>query len=217
MPSLQLTPSQQAAIDAANKTLADAQAAYDKQLAIFNSVKDNLCNQGWWQYLTDCDVRNVQSTATRLLVSFSGPLGWLINEGAQKKWTKPSSCKDAIEKGIILKWECKVGHGNCIKKEGCNDRVKQYNEKLQGYYSAAQQLEGASLLVQSAKTNLTAVVEGIQKDPTVQANADIIKNEENQEASKKRLNIIFFGLAALLIVGLAVYFGAKVFKAGASA
>lgn len=213
MPTVQLTPQQQASVDAANQVLAQAQANYDKALANFNSVKNNFCNDGWWHYLTDCDVRNAQSKVLDNPFTIYGVIsGW-----TQKKWEKPSSCQEAIDKGILLTWDCDRGKGDCKSVSGCNDRVGQYNAKLEGYYSASGQLHGASLQVQSAKDNLNTVLDNIGKDPTVKANENLLKDELDAKQSKETLKWIFFGVATILIVGAAIWIGSRMVKGGASA
>lgn len=212
MPTVSLTPQQQASVDAANQVLANAQSVYDKALANFNSVKNNFCNDGWWHYLTDCDVRNAQSKVLDNPFTIVGVIsGW-----TQKKWEKPSSCQEAIDKGILLTWDCDRGKGECKSVKGCNDRVGQYNAKLEGYYSASGQLHGASLQVQSAKTNLETVLANIAKDPTVQGNVDLANAEIEAKKQKELVKWAFFGLAAVIIVGEAIWIGTKLLKGGSA-
>lgn len=214
MPQVNLTPQQQASIDAANVILANAQKDFDNALSNFNAAKDNFCNGGWWNYLTDCDVKNAQSKAlttslTVVSVALAG-LPSIINNWTQKKWAKPSSCQDAIDRGILLKWDCDRGHGDCVKSSGCNDRVKQYNDKLTLINNAAVVVEGEKQKLQSAKDNLNTVLDAIAKDPTTNANANIINNEINAQKQKDMIKWLFFGLAAVVIVGGAIFVGMKV-------
>lgn len=214
MPSVTLTPQQQASIDAANAILAEAQKGFDNALSNFNSAKDNFCNGGWWNYLTNCDVKNAQSkalTTTLTLVSL-GTFGIpsIINNWTQKKWEKPTSCQNAIDKGILLKWDCDRGTGDCKSVDGCNNRVNQYNEKLTLINNAAVAVEGEKTKLQSAKDNLNTVLDAIAKDPTTSANAAIINNQIAAQKQKDMLKWLFFGLAAVLIVGGAIWIGMKV-------
>lgn len=221
MPTVNLTPQQQASVDAANKVLADAQASYDKALSNFNAVKSNFCG-GWWNYLSNCDIRNADSKALNaaLAYAWTNPFGIAANvlhNWTQKKWTPPSSCDDAIQKGTIVTWECHTGKGDCKSKSGCNDRVGEYNAKLDGIYAAANALDGEKVKIKSAKENLDAVLDAIAKDPTVSANANIINNEINAQKQKDMIKWAFFGLAAILIVGGAIWLGMKVLRGGGSA
>lgn len=223
MPSVSLTPQQQASIDAANVVLATAQKGYDNAIANLSSVKDNLCNAGWWSYLTNCDVKNVQSKALNVsltLAYLSGPYGIaanVINNWTQKRWEKPSSCQDAIDKGIIVTWECHRGTGDCIRKEGCDNRVNEYNAKLNGYYSAATQVDGAKAALQSAKDGLTTALNAIAADPTVVANQNIITTQIDAQKQKDMIKWAFFGLATVIIVGAAIFIGMKLLKGKSAA
>lgn len=223
MPTVNLTAQQQATIDTANKTLADAQKAYDSALNNFNSVKDNFCNQGWWSYLNNCDIRNAQSKTLNTTLAIAqgvviiGQVANLINGWTQKRWDKPSSCQNAIDKGIILKWECHSGTGDCKSKDGCNNRVNQYNDKLSNYYSSLTTVGGAGDLLNSAKDNLNTVLDAIAKDPTTGANAGIINHEIDVQKSKDTIKWLFFGLAAVIIVGGAILIGMRVLSGRASA
>lgn len=216
MPTVSLTAQQQSQVDAANQTLASAQAGYDKALSNFNAVKANFCD-GWWNYLTNCDVKNAESKALTTSLSLLSPLGLAIHNWTQKKWEKPSSCQNAIDKGILLKWDCDRGKGDCKEVSGCNDRVNEYNAKLNGITNAAVQLDGASKLVQSAKDALNAVLDFIAKDPTVKNNKDLADKEIDAQKQKDMIKWLFFGLAAVLIVGGAIYIGTRMIKGGASA
>lgn len=222
MPTVSLTPQQQATVDAANKVLSDAQAGYDGAINNYNAIKNDFCNN-WWNYLTDCDIKNAQSKALTTALNASAiatgfvPVLSILNNWTQKKWEKPSSCQNAIDRGPLLKWDCDRGKGACVSVKGCNDRVGQYNGKLQDIYSAAIAVEGQLAKVTSAKENLNTVLDSIGKDPTVKINEGLIKDELDAKQAKERLKWLFFGLAAVLIVGGAIWIGMRMLKGGSAA
>lgn len=220
MPTVNLTPQQQAQVDSANQTLAVAQGSYDGAINNYNALKADFCNNGWWNYLTNCDVKNAQSKA--LNVGLAGLSVWtfgvpsIVNNWTQKKWEKPSSCQNAIDKGILLTWDCDRGKGDCISSKGCNDRVGQYNAKLIGISNAASAVEGEAAKLKSAKDNLSTVLDAIAKDPTVQGNIDIINKGIDAQKQKDMIKWLFFGLAAVLIVGGAIWIGMKTLRGGSA-
>ena len=222
MPTVSLTAQQQAQVDAANKVLSDAQGSYDGAIANFNSYKNQFCD-GWWNYLTNCDVKNAQSKALNAglaasaVVTFGVPVASILNNWTQKKWEKPSSCQNAIDKGPLLSWDCDRGTGDCISVSGCNNRVNQYNAKLNDIYSAALAVDGEKAKVQSAKDNLNTVLAAIANDPAHKANVDIIDKEIDAQKQKDIVKWIFFGLAAVIIVGGALYIGTRMIGRGGAA
>lgn len=223
MPQVSLTSQQQASVDAANAILATAQKGYDSAISTFNAAKNEFCNNGWWNYLTDCDIRNAQSKTLTTSLSISSiitlgiPVASIINNWTQKKWAKPSSCQDAIDKGVLLTWDCQHGTGDCQKKDTCNNKVADYNSHLSAYYNAATVVDGAKRSLQSAKDNLNTVLDAIAKDPTTGANEAIINNQIDAQKSTDMIKWLFFGLAAVAIVGGAIFIGMRVLSGRASA
>lgn len=220
MPTVSLTAQQQATVDAANKVLADAQATHDGALANYNAARANFCGN-WWNYLTNCDIRKADSRALNqaLAVAATTPAGVIANiihNWTQKSWAKPTSCQEAIDKGVLISWECHRGSSPCISKEGCNDRIADYNRELNKVYGTASALDGAKGTLSSAKDNLAVVLDAIAKDPTVQGNVDIINKGIDAQKQKDMIKWAFFGLAAVLIVGGAIYIGTRMLKGGSA-
>lgn len=198
------TADQQAKIDAANAKVAAAQSKHDSALSGYNSAYGTFCN-GWWNYLTDCDVRDVQSKwvdrAQAVSALYTFGLSLLFNKVGTKKWSKPTSCENAVEKGILLTWVCKRGKGDCIKSDTCERKVAEYNSYLTAVNTTSISLASAKLELDSAQQDLKDLLDTIsgevQGDPAFQnTQAQIAAN-----AKANKLKWIFAIVVVVIIAG----------------
>lgn len=184
-----------AALDSADKNLKNAIAAY-------NSANNNFCNEGWWSYLNDCDIRKASTRARKLLLNAltAGISAW-TNNFLNKKWSKPTSCQQALEIGELVSWECQRGKGSCIKSETCDNKIAEYNAKINGVYTASSNALSAKQVYDQAKANYEAILNGVasevQNDPAyLLAQAQI---KADTELKKKRTqNLLIFGVLAIV-------------------
>lgn len=177
MPSVSLTPSQEAQIKAANDALSAAKSTLDSSTASANDYLAALnrchCGKG----------KRIGGTCTPLRTTYTFP--------------NLANLNDCIEPPNINKLVT-----DCGKQSTCKDRVTQYNDKISIYNTAKSNYD-------LAKSNYDAVMAEISKDPTVAANTSIINSEIDAQKSKDNVKWLFFGLAAVLIVGGAIFIGVK--------
>lgn len=185
MPSVNLTPQQQATIDAANAKLASAKSALDAATSDAQSRLGDLnrCNCG--------KGKRIGGMCTPLKTKYEFP-----NLG---------NISDCVESPNINK--CRT---DCCEQDTCKQRVTTYNNSISVYNAAKTNFS-------TAQANLQSTLDAIAKDPTIDANAGIINNEIAAQKSNDNLKWLFFGLAAVIIVGAAIFIGIKVLKGGASA
>lgn len=185
MPQVSLTPQQEATIAAANKELANAKVALDSATTEANSRLGDLnrCNCG----------------KGKLIIKTSGySAGTCVPLTSQVSFPNladPSKCIDAPKIN-----NCTT---DCCEKSTCKNRAVAYNNSIAAY-------NGAKSNYDTAKNNLDIVLAAIDKDPAVHENANIINNEINAQKQKDMIKWLFFGLAALVIVGGAIYIGTRV-------
>lgn len=195
------TAEQQGRIDAANAKVSTAQKARDYALANYKSAYDNFCNDGWWNYLTDCDIRNVTSKwRKKHIEALTVGISLFTNNYFNKKWTKPSSCAEALEKGIILSWECQRGKGDCIKSNTCDNKVSEYNAKLQTLNNSATAEANAREVLENAQADLKQLLNTIagevQNDPTfLNAQSSIAAGIQ-----KNKQILLFAGVVIVILV-----------------
>lgn len=212
MPEVSYSADQQNRIKAAQDKLASAQRAYDSYLASANEAYRIFCD-GWWEYLTDCDIIDGKTTAIGNILQ--GYVGFFtLGLKTQKRWSKPTSCNAAIETGVLTEWTCRRGSGDCKERGTCDAKIRDYNSHLQAVHNTAISLDDSKKVLASAKANLTTVLDAIAKevasDPNVQANNAAAAAGASSSQNKERAKWILFGLIALAIIGAAIYFGRSV-------
>lgn len=203
------TAAQQERITAANARVASASAKHAGALSGYNTVYNDFCGAGWWSYLTDCDIRNAQSRwvnrAQGVAALYTLGLSLLYSNFTQKRWAKPTSCDNAIEKGILLTWECQRGGGDCIKSETCNSKVAQYNSKLGGVNNASRALASAKVELDAAQKDLQTLLNTIDSevkgDPTYQYTQTWLQGL----AKSNTVKWVFFGLIVAGVVVFAIW------------
>lgn len=203
------TADQQQRINIANAKVASAQKQRDSALADYRAKYSNFCDEGWWNYLTDCDVRNVTSKwRKKHIEALTVGIALFTNNYFNKRWTKPTTCAEALEKGIILSWECQRGKGDCIKSGTCNDKVAEYNAKLKALDDSATAEANAREVLENAQADLKALLNTIageiQNDPT------FITEQNNILASiQKNRNAWIFGLLTVTVIVVGVVMWTK--------
>lgn len=205
-----LSPQQQAQVDQANSGLASANTALQNAISAYQSEYNRFCG-GYWATLTDCDIRDAESNVPKW-VKFTAVLpppfvapAILAGLGLVKKWqrtryTKATSCQNALEKGPLVSWKCFRGTGDCRDKDTCDGRINEYNANINRVYSANATVASAQQAYDQAKANLDNVLDAISKDPTIAGQtAENIAAIEG-EKSKERTKWLLFGLIALTVV-----------------
>lgn len=200
------TYEQQTRLDQANTKVASAQKRRDTALADYTARYANFCDEGWWSYLTDCDIRNVTSKWRRLGENaLSAGITAFTNNHFTKKWEKPSSCENAIEKGPILTYSCFRGKGDCIKESTCENKVAEYNGKLQSVDVSLNELVNSTEALKNAQAdlkNLLNTISGeVENDPAFQLEKDNIL----ASIKKNRNKLIFIAFALLVIGGVIIW------------
>lgn len=181
MPTVSLTPQQQATIDAANNTLSLAKKALDAS-TLELSNRDQTAHASF--------------NAVMLCSGFKGKTKdfQLLDKSACQ--TCVSGCKDC-------------GGAGAQQIHTCQSRVAQFNNDYNSWYGYQSTVTAKLADYNAAKENLTVALNAISKDPTTAANTDIINNQINATKSKDMIKWLFFGLTAALIVGAALFIGIK--------
>lgn len=204
---------QQGRIDAANAKVASAQKNRDIALANYKARYSNFCNDGWWSYLSDCDIRNVTSKwRKKHIEALTVGIALFTNNYFNKKWSKPNSCEEALEKGIILSWECQRGTGDCRRSDTCDSKVSEYNAKLYSLNESATAEANARAIVENAQADLKKLLDTIASE--VQNDPAFINEQSSIEASiQKNKQKLFFIFAVVVII----IFGAIAWKRSSNA
>lgn len=180
MPTVSLTPQQQATIDAANKVLAQAKSALDSATS---SANDYLAA------LNRCYCGKGHTTV------YGGKCAPLDSKVTFPNLASPDNCHHAADINTLIT--------DCGEQTTCKQRVSDYNDRIATYNAALANYK-------TAKDNLQATLDAISKDPTVAANTDIINNQINAQKSKDMIKWLFFGLTAVIIIGAAIFIGLKI-------
>ena len=192
MATVSLTPQQQAQVDSANAALASAKSALD------SAANDS---QAKLAALNRCHCGSGKLAVKRGGIP-AGTCFPLMNTVQFPNAANPTQCIAAD-----FTKNCKT---DCCDKDSCESKVSTYNDSLSVYNAANNGYN-------TAKNNLKAVLDAIAADPTTQANANIIIEGIQADKSKDMIKWLFFGLAAVLIVGGAIWVGMKVIRGGAAA
>lgn len=209
------TTDQQIRIDTANTKVALAQKARDLALADYKKRYDNFCNDGWWSYLTDCDIRDGVSkwkqkkayVVSALIASTGAVFVWGTPAGTNK-WTPPSSCGQALEMGPLVSYKCKRGksRGDCIDPDTCEDKVAEYNSKLSSVDSYSSQVAIADEALVNAQADLKLLLNTIAGEISTDPAFQLEQSNIMAGIQKNKQKLIFFGiLIAVVIIGIIVY------------
>jgi len=138
----------------------------------------------WWDALNDCDK------------DF-----WRVSDMPYLGHKYIGDCKACLPYSPIKVGLCKC-RGSCCSKDTCEANRKTYNDIVDYYVKATSDLATATTNFNTAKTNLNIIVEAIKNSPEGQA---LIAAAE-EEQKKQTIKWIFFGLAVLVIIGVAFFF-----------